>query len=94
MVIYKYKIYKHGVNEIEMPIGAKVLSVHEQFGGLVLWALINDKQHTISRFFINVFTGEEFESKAELTYIDTTQMKSGLVVHTFEVEKNIAKENL
>lgn len=39
--IYKYPLEVKGEQSIMLPIGAEVLSVSEQHGGIVLYALVN-----------------------------------------------------
>lgn len=80
-------IWKYALDvevEIEMPIGATVLSVGEQFGGPVLWAQVDSDAPMEQRTFRMIGTGHEFDGTGK--FLGTIQMMSGaLVVHVFEV---------
>lgn len=101
------RIFKYEINVtdeptiLEMPRGAKLLSVQTQQVGkyvsveaLSLWALVDDEANLPRdpRQFVVFGTGHEIPAKFEKsvtaeTYIGTAQMAGGsLVWHVFEVK--------
>jgi hypothetical protein len=88
LTVYKYHCLHSDMFNIEMPIGAKVLTVQYQKEKPVMWALVNpDEVNKIMRSFLWIYTGEpvafEFD---ELVYVGTIQSLGGnLVYHLFEV---------
>ena len=44
--IYKYQLKITDNQVVEMPMKAKILSVGEQYGSLVLWAIVDIEQPT------------------------------------------------
>lgn len=93
--IYKYplgaNITHNTVYEIEMPKAAKILSVQEQGGLPVLWAIVNPKKEK-RKYVFHVFgTGHEMPDydKKHYEYIGTVQQKGliTLVWHIFEVHE-------
>jgi hypothetical protein len=97
LIIFKYEIEKEGnlmVNEpfeIEMPAGARMLSVQMQpqkfIGGTipVLWAIVAEHAPKVMKKFWLLTTGCLLP-KVPLNYIGTIQQRGGtLVLHLFEV---------
>lgn len=85
MKIFKYTIEPDAY--IEMPNGARILSVQVQNGVPVLWALV-DPDAPLKRRDIRVYgTGHSIRLEVEdLEYLGTFQMHDGaLVFHAFEV---------
>lgn len=80
--IYKYQISPPGV-EISMPIGAKVVAVHEQADGVYMWAEIDNSNAYETRRFTVYATGQMIEDNTE--YVGTFFMQNGLVFHVYEV---------
>lgn len=82
--IYKYNVHiSHGI--INMPIGAKPLSVGKQVDppgspdNLVMWALV-DPDAPIGQFeFWALWTGEPYDVPAGATFLGTVQI--GPIVH-------------
>ena len=73
------------------PKGACFLSVGEQKGDIVIWAMINPKETKEENRTIEVFgTGQTIPPAEKRMFIGTVQMDSGLVFHVFEL---IAKAN-
>lgn len=84
-VIYKYPLEVTDRQDVEMPQGAKILSVQTQGEVVCLWALV-DKQREIVRRKIRILgTGHEHEESYTSGYIGTTQQANGaLVWHVFD----------
>lgn len=83
----KKVIFKYAVNpytETMLPVGAEILSVGEQDGQIVLWAIVDS---TVSQFvgrrIYTVPTGTH-NIPENGNFLGTVQMKSGLVFHFFE----------
>lgn len=69
---------------VEMPIGAKVLSVQIQRGDVCLWALVDTSAEIERRAFIVLGTGHEVPDN-DGEFVATFQMEDlGLVFHVFE----------
>jgi len=82
--IYKYEVGR-GTNVIEMPIGARVLTVQSQYGKAFIWALIDtvNIDHVPRRF--EAFETGESLGKTEFQYIGTFQLDGGSsIYHLFE----------
>lgn len=93
--VYKYTIPPSNFGEAlgrDFPKGAQLLSVGEQAGELVLWALVDT--HTgdkIERRTITVVgTGHPvpFMPFYRPEFIGTVQMQSGIVLHVFELARS------
>ena len=85
--ILKYTLTTTSDNTIEMPIGAKILSVQAQKGEICIWALEEDARATdlVSRRFRVFGTGHTIAGGNALTYLGTVQLLEGrLVLHVFE----------
>lgn len=87
-VIYKYKI-NPGSNSVELPKGAKILSVANKFDEIVVWALVGTNQPpglTESISFHALPTGVPFDPwmYAGCEFIGTVLIAGGrLVWHVF-----------
>jgi hypothetical protein len=72
---------------IEMPKGARVLSVGEQEADLVLWAIVDPEAPKAKRDFRVFGTGWKINvTELELggwSFVGTVQMKDGLVFHVW-----------
>lgn len=78
--IFKFRL-EHLAEEVQMPVGAQILHVHDQDGGPCIWALVDpDAKKEVRRFFI-VGTGHKFDPRWQ--YIGTAHC-GGLVWHVFE----------
>jgi len=85
-VIFKYEL-AHGINRIEMPSSARVISVAAQMNSPVLWACLDNKRIlTSTRMFRVVMTGETFDRGEQEKYIGTLTCHNGIVMHVFEIE--------
>ncbi len=81
--IYKYSLDATGEQVIKMPKGAQVLTVQNQHGCAVLWALVEKTAEIENRTFLVYGTG--YEVTKEGKYIGTFQLHQGsLVFHVFE----------
>ena len=85
--IWKYKIPAHTYTEIEMPKGAKVLTVQTQRGEPCIWAIVDPNQEKEIRCFFIYGTGISFDYLQTYKYIGTFQPHDYLVFHLFEVTK-------
>ncbi len=81
-------IYKYPVSpecEIEMPRGAKILTVQTQRGEPQLWALVDPDAPKERRRNVAFGTGHDIAYPEHLTYIGTVQMPGvSLIFHVFE----------
>lgn len=85
--IYKYPFQNRRVADIYLPVGAQVLTVQEQHGDLVLWALVEPDNDVEKRSFVTVLTGVESFNWPDPTYLATIQSEGGTFVrHVFEVK--------
>lgn len=81
--IWKFPVPSLKEFEIQMPKGAKILSVQMQGGDPVFWALVmQDSAETETRSFSVFGTGWDIQ-RAGISYIGTWQ-SNGLVWHLFE----------
>lgn len=88
VVIYKYALPFSLTEVIEMPEGARVISVHEQYGLVTLWMLVDPAQPPAPRAFRVVATDEELalddDERAEP--IGSVHVAAGaLVYHVLEL---------
>jgi hypothetical protein len=84
--IWKYDLIPNDENRIliEMPTGAKVLTVQVQGDSVCLWALVDTEMGKGTRIFEIYGTGHPV-STYQKRYIGTFQMEGGtLVFHVFE----------
>jgi hypothetical protein len=87
--IFKYQLEVTDEQTIELPIGAKVLSVGNQREFVFMWALVNTGSHcnTEKRIFVIKGTGHSIED-GDLDgarFIGTVMLMGGsLIFHVFE----------
>ncbi len=83
--VYKYPLRAVDNQAVDLPIGATLLAVQEQYGQPCLWALVDtDAGHLPRRIRIHG-TGHPIENADALKYIATFQLSGGaLVFHAFE----------
>ncbi len=79
--IYKYFL-SHGVTNILMPCGAKLLDIQTQGTDIVLWAEVTPDAEKEKRCIVGIFTGEPFDLLSG-RYLATTQV-GNLVYHFYE----------
>lgn len=94
-LIWKYELTQTTLNTLEMPVGAKVLTVQMQHNIPCVWALVKVGTPSLTgaayckverRTFEIVGTGQPFENADKATYIGTVQMLGGsLIWHIFEI---------
>lgn len=83
--IFKYTLPYDREFTINMPFGARVLSVQTQNGAPMLWAMIDPEAEPEPRAFWQVGTGDPFDYDKPGRYIGTYQLSSGtFVFHIFE----------
>ena len=88
LTIWKYPIPVQDNIQVEMPKGARVLTVQMQMDVPYVWALVNPQAEKEIRTFRLVGTGHEIRHSDKLTYIGTFQLEGGaLVFHLFERER-------
>jgi hypothetical protein len=84
--IYKYKI-EPGINEIELPILSRVLSVQTINDEPYIWVLQETEYSKELRKFVSIGTGWDIKYQLK-EYIGTFQIKSlDLVFHLWELSK-------
>lgn len=85
--IWKYEITANGSQEIQMPVGAQVLSVQIQRLTPCMWALVNPSAMNEVRVFEVYGTGHPivYDMGVSRVFIGTFQLHGGgLVFHVFE----------
>ena len=84
--VFKYQLQTVGEPmAIDMPEGARLLSVQLQSEWPTLWALVDPSREMTKRFIILVGTGHEHLWKLR-DFLGTVQTMTGLVWHAFEVQ--------
>ena len=89
-VIWKFSLQITDRQTVTMPVGANILSVQDQAGGLQLWAIVNPDAEREQRVIEIIGTGNpmvdiEKEDLARF-HIATVQVRGGaLVWHVFEL---------
>jgi hypothetical protein len=86
--IYKYELPLKDAVEIEMPIGARVLTAHEQNGKPYIWALVDHTARlgTEHRRFWIVGTGNPAGHVADEVYVGSA-FCGPFVWHVFTEER-------
>ena len=85
--IWKYNISIEDTFSLELPQGAKILTVQEQQGEPQVWVLVNPDNKLEIRNFRLVGTGHSIEEN-RLEYIGTFQVLNGnFVGHLFEIRQ-------
>lgn len=85
--IWKFGLETTDNQEIEMPIGAEILTVQTQHEQPCLWALVHPSAEKEIRHFEVFGTGHEvsYPTGTDRKYIGTYQLHGGsLVFHVFE----------
>lgn len=93
--VWKYKLSAKPFVELEMPIGAQILSVQSILNIAdpdpkelaYLWAMVDPEMRLEKRRFIIIPTGVEMGDDVQgHSYVGTIQMQSGdIILHVFEV---------
>jgi len=84
--IWKYELTLGHPQEIEMPVGAEILTVQSQFENQAcLWALVEPANYPVKREFEIFGTGVDIYENPNRKYIGTYQLRGGIFVfHVFE----------
>ena len=92
--IWKYTILISDVFSLELPQGAKILTVQEQYGKPQIWVLVNSDNPLETRIFRLVGTGHPIEIEdSKLEYIGTFQVAGGSFIgHLFEIRDKEEEE--
>ncbi len=87
--VWKYDIPAVDKFELELPLGAEVLTVQMQNGFPEMWALVDPEAVKSKRTFVLVGTGHSIHEDARLDFVNTFQPHEGLVFHLFEVRPQL-----
>lgn len=92
MNIYKYPIKVTDWQFVDMPKGAKILTVQMQHETPCIWAMVDPQVNPYVARKIHIYgTGHEIPDTLNLDYIGTFQMHDGyLVLHAFEAKDDAA----
>lgn len=83
--VWKYEIPGTDRFTLELPKGARLLSIQPQGNQVCLWALVDPAQPKEARLFRLAGTGHPIEELDRLTFVATFQIHGGaLVFHVFE----------
>ena len=86
--IFKYKLGTTGLQDIEFPKGAELLSAQAIGEEIYIWAKVDPEQHMEKREIRVIGTGHQVYDDEKLRHLGTTQMCGGtLIWHVFEVIK-------
>lgn len=92
-IIYKYELKVESIQTVTMQIGAKILSVVEQHGQIVLYALVDRRVKGIEDVGIVILgTGHEVtdETLDGFKFIDTVKLDNGdSIFHVFYRQSDI-----
>lgn len=84
LTIWKYDLKPSTHQLIEMPKGARLLTVQGQHSGVCLWAIVNDEAEVEKRAFGVYPTGGDAPGALAI-YLNTVQLQGGvLIFHVFE----------
>ena len=83
--IWKFPLKAMDQNSIEMPIGAKILTVQVQGVAICIWVLCDPSAKKETRHFEVYGTGQEVIDDGTSKYLGTFQVANGeFVFHLFE----------
>lgn len=82
-VIWKYEIHGRSEEQLQLPVNARLLSVIEQRGRLVLYAEVDPASATESMTIEVIGTGWQFDSDIPRHYIGTVK-EGPFVWHVFK----------
>lgn len=84
MKIFKYPILVTDVQSLEMPAGAKVLSIAEQHERVCIWALVDPSAPIVLRRLVIHGTGHQADDIVGMQFVGTFISHGGtLVFHAF-----------
>jgi len=82
--IWKFEIITTDSLRVEIPLGAKILTVQVQNGIPCLWCLVDVEKEKVSREIRVIGTGQPIESDFKGEYVGTYQLFNGTgVFHLF-----------
>ena len=82
--IHKYNVPPADEWSMDLPAGARLLSVQVQYGEPVLWALVDPAQPPVPMLFAIRRTGDGADDLGVAEFIGTFQLQNGaLVFHLF-----------
>ncbi len=86
MQIWKWPLEVTDLQQVQMPRGAKVLSVQMQYGRPKVWALVDEREPQEPRSFATFGTGNPLPPDGHYgRFLGTYQFHGGnLVFHVFE----------
>lgn len=84
MAIWKFELETTDMTGVDMPAGAKILTMQEQHGKPCIWALVDTCLPKENRVFCIHGTGHEVSSPHAKEYVGTYQLLGG-VFHVFEL---------
>lgn len=83
--VWKYEVPVRNRFELEMPAGARIVSLQLQYDRPVLWAVVDPEAPKVTRMFGVVGTGTVVDFKLP-KHIGTFQLHGGkTVLHVFEI---------
>lgn len=83
-VIFKYSKPLNDVMKFQLPRGAEILSVGNQYGKFCLWAIVDPDEALVNTTILCRGTGHELNG-AEGKFLGTVQFDGGsLIFHFFE----------
>lgn len=91
-VIWKYELVPNDIVKIEMPKGAEILSIQNQFGAVRPWAIVDDTADNETRSFYFCGTGHPVADNPK-KYLATI-IQGQFVWHIFELSVNLNKERV
>jgi hypothetical protein len=86
--IWKYTLEPKHIQDIEMPTGAKILTVAMQFDTMCLWAMVDPSQPKMPRRIAVVETG--YSVPTDGCFLGTVQTHGGKCVFHIFAEKEAA----
>lgn len=87
MKVYKYPVPLKDHFEIEMPLGAEILSFQSQNDEMMIWAAVWPNKPIEKRKFSIIGTGQDIDMDCVKDFIGTAQVVRGILVwHLFEMK--------
>lgn len=84
--IWKIPLATADIQTIEIPAGAKILTLQIQYSEPAIWFEADTNSPLEERYFITIVTGYRIPNNAK--YVGTYQKNDGVFVyHVYEVEK-------
>ena len=84
MTTYKFPLRIEDEQTVMMPAESRVICVQSQYNTLTVWAIVDTTKELVPVTFRVVGTGHPMPDIAQLHYVGTVQMDSGMLVwHVF-----------